>query len=123
MEKKQGACSLENERPRGAATSPLGRERSPKKTFSRIPPFPYLFLCLFLFLSSPDDPMTAASFSRRSWSETAGRGTAASGEAGLCVIDAVVVEVERGVDAPVTVAVEWADESYSLPEARIMTTF
>ena len=71
--------------------------------------------------------MTAASFSRRSWSETAGAGTAASGEAGLCVIDAVwvvddeFVKVERGVDAAVAVAVERADESYSLPEARTMT--
>lgn len=68
--------------------------------------------------------MTAASFSRRSWSETAG-GTAASGEAGLWLIDApgaVLVEFdEEGVEAPVAVAVEWDDESYSLPGARSMT--
>ena len=69
--------------------------------------------------------MTATSFSRRSWSETAA-GTAASGEAGLWLIDAVAVveDVERGVDAPVAVAVEWDDdESYSLPEVRIMDIF
>lgn len=68
--------------------------------------------------------MTAASFSRRSWSETAG-GTAASGEAGLWLIDApgaVVVEFDEGVEAPVAVAVEWDDESYSLPGARSMTS-
>ena len=33
----------------------------------------------------------------------------------------VVAVVEQGVDAPVAVAVEWDDESYSLPEVRIMT--
>lgn len=65
--------------------------------------------------------MTAASFSRRSWSETADGGTAAaSGEAGE--VDVVAVVVENGVDTPVAVAVEWEDdESYSLPaEARII---
>ena len=74
--------------------------------------------------------MTAANFSRRSWSETtAGGGAGAtSGDAGLCEIDAVVVEFkveERGVDAPVAVAVESDDESQSLPmvEARIMACF
>ena len=65
--------------------------------------------------------MTAASFSRRSWSETAG-GTAASGEAGLWLIDAPGVEFDEGVEAPVAVAVEWDDESYSLPGARSMTS-
>ena len=62
----------------GAATSPLSIN------VIECLPLPSLFPLLPLSLSdsSPEDLMMAASFSRRSWSETAG-GTAASGEAGL----------------------------------------
>jgi len=60
--------------------------------------------------------MTAASFSRRSWSETtAGGGAIASGETGEIELDEGAVAATfaaelLGVDAPVAVAVECDDD-------------
>lgn len=48
--------------------------------------------------------------------ETTG-GAAASGEAMAVAAVGVVDVVVEGVDAPVAVAVEWEEESYSLPAA------